>query len=78
MQNSRGNTNIWLTSGLLSVVKSEIELQNVKLTNLAKHLNVSKQYVSKLLNGKMTIKYFVLICEYLNLSIQLIPRKYIK
>ena len=40
---------------------------------MAKHLNVSKQYVSKLLNGKMTIKYFVLICEYLNLSIQLIP-----
>ena len=60
-----------------TLIIEERERQNITPKMMAKHLNVSRQYYNRIEQGELTLKYLILICEYLNLSIKLIPKRYL-
>lgn len=73
MEKTRENT----LSRLTGLILDEMGRQDMAVKDLAKGLNVSKQYASKLLNGGMNYKYFCLICDLLGMHVQLIPNQYV-
>jgi len=68
-----------MNNRLTRQIIEEMDRQEMTTTKMAKELKRSKQYVSKLLNGgNMSIRIYCDMCVVLNLSIQIVPTKYIQ